>query len=79
MTWVETGAENAEWKTKPMQIGVQGDPGLASPLRGDEGGDLIIPPQRRGQFTHALAVFMWPAAGVAYRLDAKSVESGGYR
>ena len=37
MLWVETGADNAEWKTKPMQIGVPGDPGLASFLSDKEG------------------------------------------
>ncbi|HEX8238777.1 MAG TPA: LysM domain-containing protein [Allosphingosinicella sp.] len=44
MTWVETGAESAEWKKKPMQIGVLDDPGLKSLLSGKEGGELILPP-----------------------------------
>jgi hypothetical protein len=44
MLWVETGANNPEWKSKPMQIGVAGDPGLGSFLASDEGGDLILPP-----------------------------------
>lgn len=44
MVWVETGANNSEWNSKPMQIGVAGDPGLASFLSGNEGGDLILPP-----------------------------------
>lgn len=30
-----------------MQIGSEGDPGLTSLLRGNEGGDLIIPPSLR--------------------------------
>lgn len=44
MIWVETGAKSNDWKTKPMQIGVTGDPGLSSLLSGNEGGDLILPP-----------------------------------
>jgi len=44
MLWTETGAVNREWKSKPMQIGVQGDPGLTSLLSGKEGGDQILPP-----------------------------------
>lgn len=44
MLWVETGAASLEWKTKPMQIGVLGDPGLNALLNGNEGGDLILPP-----------------------------------
>lgn len=37
MVWVETGAHHPEWKTRPMQIGNAGDPGLASFLSGKEG------------------------------------------
>jgi hypothetical protein len=51
MVWVETGAESPEWRTKPMQIGVTGDPGLASLLRGNEGGDLVLPAQWQGRLT----------------------------
>ncbi|MGJ7529156.1 LysM peptidoglycan-binding domain-containing protein [Variovorax sp. GB1P17] len=47
MLWVETGAGSFEWKSKPMQIGNRNDPGLASLLLGNEGGDLIIPPSMR--------------------------------
>lgn len=47
MLWVETGAGSSEWKSKPMQIGNRDDPGLASLLLGNEGGDLIIPPSMR--------------------------------
>ncbi|ALK98128.1 peptidoglycan-binding protein [Massilia sp. WF1] len=69
MVWVETGAENAEWKTKPMQIGVNGDPGLASLLRGNEGGDLIIPPLWQGRLT----------AGSARTIPAHNIRAGiGY-
>lgn len=45
MLWVETGAKSSEWKTKPMQIGVAGDPGLQSLLSGKEGGEVILPPK----------------------------------
>ncbi|HGL4260413.1 hypothetical protein [Burkholderia dolosa] len=37
MTWAETGANSSEWRIKPLQIGVSGDPGLASFLHGNEG------------------------------------------
>lgn len=55
MLWVETGADNPEWKTKPMQIGVPGDPGLASFLSGKEGDDAILPSSLRGRLTLASA------------------------
>lgn len=51
MLWTETGAANAEWKTKPMQIGVSGDPGLTSFLSEKEGGDLILPTLWQGRLT----------------------------
>ena len=51
MVWVETGANSPEWKIKPMQIGVSGDPGLASFLSGNEGGDLILPPAWKRRLT----------------------------
>lgn len=51
MTWTETGAGSAEWKTRPMQIGVPGDPGVTSLLSGQEGGDLILPPSWRASLT----------------------------
>lgn len=51
MLWVETGAKNSEWKTKPMQIGVAGDPGLKSLLSGKEGGELILPPKWQNLLT----------------------------
>jgi hypothetical protein len=44
MLWVETGGGSPDWRRKPMQIGNHDDPGLASLLLGDEGGQLIIPP-----------------------------------
>jgi hypothetical protein len=49
MLWVETGAKDPLWKSRPMQIGNARDPGLTSLLFGNEGGALIIPPSiRRG-------------------------------
>jgi hypothetical protein len=51
MIWVETGANNSQWKSKPMQIGVVGDPGLKSFLSSKEGGDLILPPTLKGLLT----------------------------
>ncbi|UMT90427.1 LysM peptidoglycan-binding domain-containing protein [Paracidovorax citrulli] len=51
MVWVETGANSSEWKIKPMQIGVPGDPGMASLLSGNEGGDLILPPHWKSKLT----------------------------
>lgn len=51
MLWVETGAENKQWTSKPMQIGVPGDPGLASLLSGKEGGELILPPAWKGRLS----------------------------
>jgi hypothetical protein len=47
MLWVETGARSPKWRTRPMQIGNDGDPGLQSLLLGNEGGDLIVPPSMR--------------------------------
>jgi hypothetical protein len=51
MLWTETGAAHAEWNSRPMQIGVPGDPGLTSFLSGQEGGDLILPPNWKGKLT----------------------------
>lgn len=71
MLWTETGAESAEWKIKPMQIGVPGDPGLTSFLSGKEGGDLILPPNWEGRLTVG-SVRAIPAhnirAGIGYLL-----------
>lgn len=55
MGWVETGANHPEWVSKPMQIGVAGDPGLGSFLSGDEGGDLILPPILEGRLSMGAA------------------------
>lgn len=51
MLWVETGAKRAQWKTRPMQIGNTGDPGLLALLGGDDGGELIVPPTYRGSLS----------------------------
>lgn len=71
MVWVETGAKSAEWSTRPMQIGITGDPGMASLLSGKEGSDLILPPAWRGRLT-AASIRTNPAhnirAGVGYLL-----------
>ncbi|SCX56730.1 LysM domain-containing protein [Variovorax sp. EL159] len=45
--WVETGAKRAQWKTRPMQIGNTGDPGLQALLGNSDGGELILPPSYR--------------------------------
>ncbi|MGE9552014.1 LysM peptidoglycan-binding domain-containing protein [Erwinia amylovora] len=55
MLWVESGALHREWKVKPMQIGVAGDPGLESFLSGHEGGELIIPALWKGRLTSSKA------------------------
>lgn len=44
MMWTESGPQDGAWKTKPLQIGVTGDPGLRALLFGDEGSELIVPP-----------------------------------
>ena len=71
MIWVESGANNSEWNIKPMQIGVPGDPGMTSLLSGNEGGDLIVPPDWKGRLT-AGSVRTIPAhnirAGIGYLL-----------
>lgn len=51
MLWVESGANSSEWNSRPMQIGVAGDPGLTSFLSGKEGGDLILPAVWKGRLT----------------------------
>jgi hypothetical protein len=51
MLWTESGASSSEWQTKPMQIGVPGDPGLASFLSNKEGGELILPRKWQGRLT----------------------------
>ncbi|WP_309805819.1 MULTISPECIES: peptidoglycan-binding protein [unclassified Caballeronia] len=53
MTWVESGANSSEWKKKPMQIGVAGDPGLSALLSAKEAGDLILPPAWKSRLTVA--------------------------
>ena len=43
LSWVECGAANDQWNTKPMQIGVLTDPGLRQLLQ-TPSGKLILPP-----------------------------------
>lgn len=58
VAWIETGASHPQWRIKPLQIGVQGDPGLWSLLSGNEGGDLIIPPIWKSRLTMSSATTM---------------------
>lgn len=71
MIWTETGAASAEWKTRPIQIGVPGDPGVSSLLSGKEGAELILPPDWRAGLTPGIVRTM-PVhnirAGVGYLL-----------
>ena len=71
MVWVETGASHVEWHSRPMQIGVPGDQGLAAFLSGKEGGELIIPSKWK-LLLHSSAVRERPEynirAGVGYLL-----------
>lgn len=69
MLWVESGAASPQWKIKPMQIGVSGDPGLDSLLTGNEGGDLVLPPAWKKLIT----------AGSARTIPAHNIRAGiGY-
>ncbi|WP_338768619.1 LysM domain-containing protein [Massilia sp. METH4] len=71
MLWVETGAGHIQWRVKPMQIGVLGDPGLDALLGGKEGGDIIMPPSLKATLDHNAARTI-PSynirAGIAYLL-----------
>lgn len=55
MLWIESGAHNSDWATKPMQIGTLGDSGLNKLLSDKEGGELIMPPLLQKKLTSALA------------------------
>jgi hypothetical protein len=52
LCWVESGAANDQWTTKPMQIGVTGDPGLHQILETDSG-KLVLPPAYKTILTMA--------------------------
>jgi hypothetical protein len=71
MLWVETGANHPQWNSRPMQIGVAGDPGLMSFLSDNEGGNLMLPLVWKGRLTMTL-VRTTPAynicAGIGYLL-----------
>ena len=58
ITWVESGAAIEAWKTAPMQIGVNGDPGLRELLTSPTG-KLILPPE----YAQMLTVSNVPANG----------------
>jgi LysM repeat protein len=70
MVWTESGPYAPEWKTRPMQIGNAGDPGLAALLGGKEGGELIMPPALTISLTTATASTpgMNIRAGIGYLL-----------
>lgn len=51
MLWVETGAKRSQWKTRPMQSGNTGDPGLHALLGNRDGGELILPPSYRNSLS----------------------------
>lgn len=52
-----TSFETNAWRTRPLQIGNSGDPGLRSLLEGNEGGYLIIPPAwQNGRLTISSAL-----------------------
>ena len=54
MVWTESGGpSSAAWSTKPMQIGVPGDPGLDALLGATDHGDLILPPAFKLSLTKA--------------------------
>jgi len=71
MTWVESGAENKKWKSRPIQIGNTGDPGFDALLSNKEGGDLILPPTWKSHLNHS-NVIAFPTynlrAGISYLL-----------
>lgn len=72
MIWTESGGpDNRAWKRNPMQIGNPGDPGLRALLSGNEGGELILPPQIARQLTETNArssAVMNIRAGAGYLL-----------
>lgn len=88
MLWTESGAAHSEWHIKPMQIGVEGDPGMSSLLASDEGGAIILPPGLVGRMSSG-TIRSNPAhnirAGIGYLLmrmanfDHQSVREPGSR
>ena len=71
MLWTESGAASPQWKIKPMQIGVPGDPGMSSLLAKNEGGEVILPPRLRDSLSSG-TIRTIPAlnirAGIGYLL-----------
>ena len=88
MLWTESGAAHPEWHIKPMQIGVDGDPGMSSLLAPDEGGEIVLPPGLVGRLSQG-TIRSIPAhnirAGIGYLLlrmanfDHQSVLAPGSR
>ncbi len=72
MVWTETGGpSDPSWKSRPMQIGNPGDPGLRALFAIQGGGALIIPPTLKQSLTRASAIatpVMNIRAGAAYLL-----------
>lgn len=67
--WVESGAKQREWTTKPMQIGVSGDPVV---LKGKEKIELILPSDQRNGLTAGSVKFIPELnikVGIAYLLN----------
>lgn len=77
MVWVESGGPtNAAWKTRPLQIGNPGDPGLSALLGHNDGGELILTATQR---TTIQAGASTPAAnllaGTAYLLMRAAISN----
>jgi|GEM_PF-408639 len=74
MLWTESGGGSPAWNSNPMQIGAyEADPGMNALLSisGDEGGNLIIPPEFKEQLTKNIIQKIPEAnirAGIGYLL-----------
>lgn len=68
MVWTEVmaGPTNAAWQTKPMQIGVTGDPGLGVVRGGTENSNLITTDELRRQLQSDATGKNNLKAGIAY-------------
>lgn len=57
MIWVESGGpDNPAWRSRPIQIGNKGDPGLRAFFSDNEGGYLILPPVWKGRLNMNSAI-----------------------
>ncbi len=63
MLWVESGANDPAWNTKPMQIGVPGDPGLRDFFDPARPGTSLIPPTMKAGL-NALSAVTSPTANI---------------